>query len=88
VSVQVPVPEQSPLQPAKLEPPVGVAVSVTLVGAVNAAEQLAPQLIAAGALVTVPLPAPALVTVSVWLVVVGGTLLKVAPTARAWSSVT
>ena len=29
VSWQVPVPEQAPVQPAKLEPPLGVAVRVT-----------------------------------------------------------
>jgi hypothetical protein len=31
VTVQAPVPEQSPLQPAKVEPAVGVGVSVTTV---------------------------------------------------------
>jgi hypothetical protein len=31
VTLQVPVPEQTPLQPAKAEPPAGDAVSVTLV---------------------------------------------------------
>ena len=30
-TLQVPVPEQAPLQPAKVEPPAGEAVSVTLV---------------------------------------------------------
>jgi hypothetical protein len=31
VTEQVPVPEQAPLQPAKVEPPAGAAVSVTTV---------------------------------------------------------
>src|SRR5438046_3403099 len=66
VTVQVPVPEQPPpLQPLKMEPAAGAAVSVTEVPVANAAEQVAPQETPAGALVTVPLPAPALLTVSV-----------------------
>jgi len=66
VTVQVPVPAQPPpLQPLKVEPAAGAAVSVTEVPVANAAEQVAPQETPAGALVTVPLPAPALLTVSV-----------------------
>src|SRR5207253_3581355 len=66
VTVQVPVPEQPPpLQPAKMEPAAGAAVSVTAVPLVKLAEQVAPQLIPTGALVTVPLPVPAGVTVRV-----------------------
>src|SRR5438093_4715313 len=66
VTVQVPVPAQPPpLQPLKVEPAAGAAVSVTEVPLANAAEQVAPQETPAGALVTVPLPAPALLTVSV-----------------------
>src|SRR5438094_7936356 len=65
VTVQVPVPTQPPpLQPAKVEPAAGAAVKVTAVPLANAAEQVAPQETPAGALVTVPLPAPALLTVS------------------------
>jgi hypothetical protein len=57
VSVQAPVPEHPPpVQPVKTDPAAGVAVSVTLVPAANVAEQALPQLIPAGALVTVPLP--------------------------------
>jgi hypothetical protein len=57
VRVHAPVPEHPPPdQPENTEPAVGVAVSVTLVPAVNAAEQVAPQLMPAGALLTVPLP--------------------------------
>ena len=64
VTVQVPVPEQPPpVQPVKREPAAGVAVSVTAVPLVKLAEQVAPQVIPAGALVTVPLPVPAGVTV-------------------------
>src|SRR6266704_3302625 len=65
VTVQVPVPEQPPpLQPLKVEPAAGLAVSVTAVPLVKLAEQVAPQVIPAGELVTVPLPVPALLTVS------------------------
>ena len=64
VRVHVPVPAQPPPdQPVKMEPTTGAAVSVTLVPAVKAAEQPVPQLMPAGALVTVPLPVR--VTVSV-----------------------
>ena len=62
VKVQVPVPVQAPLQPAKLLPADGLAVSVTLVLALKFAEQVAPQSIPAGLLVTVPEPLPDLAT--------------------------
>src|SRR5207249_2160633 len=66
VTVHVPVPEQPPpLQPVKVEPAAGGAVSVTTVPLANEAEHVAPQAIPAGALVTVPLPAPLGLTVSV-----------------------
>ena len=66
VRVQVPVPVQPPpLQPLKIEPVAGAAVSVTAVPLAYGAEQVAPQVIPMGALVTVPLPAPVLLTVSV-----------------------
>jgi hypothetical protein len=64
VTVQVPVPEQPPpLQPAKVEPAAGVAVSVTAVPLGKRIEQDTPQLIPAGLLVIEPLPPPARVTV-------------------------
>ena len=66
VTVHVPVPEQPPpLQPLKVEPAAGAAVRVTAVPPVKLAEQVTPQLIPAGELVTVPLPVPAGVIVRV-----------------------
>src|SRR6266516_3012940 len=64
IRLHVPVPEQLPDQPVKLEPAAAVAVRVTGTAA-NGAEQVEPQLIPAGLEVTVPAPEPALVTVSV-----------------------
>src|SRR5207244_3279543 len=65
VTVQVPLPEQPPpVQPVKVEPAAGVAVNVTAVPLVKLAEHVAPQVIPAGLLVTVPEPVPAAVTVS------------------------
>src|SRR3989449_1776214 len=64
VTVQSAVPEQPPpLQPANAEPPSGIAVSVTIVPSTKLAEQIAPQVTAAGVLFTVPAPAPAVETV-------------------------
>src|SRR3989454_9468469 len=64
VTVQSAVPEQPPpLQPANAEPPSGIAVSVTTVPPTKLAEQIAPQVTAAGVLFTVPAPAPAVETV-------------------------
>jgi hypothetical protein len=61
-TVQVPVPEQPPpLQPVKVEPTAATAVRMTEVLKVN--EQTEPQSMPVGALVTVPLPVPAGVTV-------------------------
>src|SRR5215510_2737380 len=65
VRLQVPVPVQLPLQPLKDEPAAGVAVRVTPVPLANAAEHVTPQLMPAGELVTVPVPAPAVLTLSV-----------------------
>ena len=64
-STQAPVPAQSPDQPAKRDFRPGVAVRVTAVPCVNVPTQVEPQLMPAGELVTVPVPRPAFVTVSV-----------------------
>jgi len=76
--VHVPVPEQpAPLQPVKVEPAAGVAVSVTTVPSLNDVEHVAPQSIPAGELETEPEPVPDFVTVSVCVTV------KVAVTDRS-----
>jgi hypothetical protein len=56
VTTQLPTPLQAPLQPLKPQPSAGVAVSVTCVPAVKFALHVDGQLIAAGELVTEPLP--------------------------------
>src|SRR5947208_1536488 len=53
-----------PLQPVNTEPTAGVAVNVTAVPLRKFAEQLAPQLIPDGVLVTAPTPLPARMIVS------------------------
>ncbi len=63
VTVHVPVPAQSPDQPAKVESADGVAVKVTEVPELNEWEQAEPQLIPEGSEVTVPTPAPESATV-------------------------
>src|SRR2546428_8534928 len=65
------------------DPAAGEAVSVTPVPLVTLAEQVAPQVMPAGELVTVPLPVPALLTVSAKL-----GRLKVAVTVVAAETVT
>ena len=82
MTVHAPVPEQSPDQPVKIDPVEAEAVSVTAVPCAIEALHVAPQLIPPTSDVTVPVPAPAFVTVSVW-----GTP-KVATTSRAWLIVT
>ena len=82
VTVQVPVPEQSPDHPVKPEPVAGVAVRVTLVPLANACEQVEPQLSPAGLEVTLPEPDPDLETLKV-----SGTPVKVAIAAFALSMV-
>jgi hypothetical protein len=81
VTEQVLVPVQpAPDQPEKVDPSAGNAVRTTTAPLVKLAEHVAPQLIPAGALVTVPVPVPALVTASVKLVTVA---LNVAVTVSA-----
>jgi len=58
-----------------VEPADAVAVSVTAAPLVKPNEQVAPQLIPAGELVTEPLPVPALVSVIVAVVVPQATLV-------------
>src|SRR5262245_20596150 len=66
VTMHAPVPEQPPpLQPVKVEPVASVAVSVTDVPEGKLAAHMLPHVMPAGLLATVPVPAPALPTVSV-----------------------
>src|SRR6185436_18233283 len=58
VTLQAPVPVQAPLQPVKVEPVAGAAVRLTAAPLVNEAEQVAPQEMPAGVLVTVQVPVP------------------------------
>jgi len=60
----VAVPLHAPLHPAKPNPVAGVAVKVTCDTFVNVPEHVPGQLIPVGLLVTVPVPAPARVTVN------------------------
>jgi hypothetical protein len=69
VTVHVPVPSQGALHPVKVEPSAGAAVNVTAVPLAKFAEHVGLQLIPAGALVTVPVPDPASLTVNAKLVV-------------------
>jgi hypothetical protein len=62
---QEPVPVHAPLQPENAYPAAGVAVRPTFVPCVNKAEHVPPQEMPAGLLVTVPVDAPLVVTVSV-----------------------
>jgi hypothetical protein len=54
----------APLQPLKEKPAAGVAFNVTCVPAEKVFVQFVPQLMPVGVLVTVPVPAPARVTVT------------------------
>ena len=64
VTLQVEVPLQAPVQPAKVELAAGVAVSVTAVPAAKLAMHVVPQLMPAGVLAMLPVPVPEGVTVS------------------------
>ena len=75
VTTQV-MPVHAPLQPTKLEPGSGITPSVTLLPAAKLAMHVAPQLIPAGELVTVPEEAPPRLTLS-W------TVLDVTENARS-----
>jgi hypothetical protein len=65
VRVQVPVPEQGPLQPANVDPVAAAAVRVRELPTETLVEHWDPQEMPDGELVTVPEPVPFLVTVSV-----------------------
>jgi hypothetical protein len=82
VTVQGPVPEQAPDQPVNVALLAGVAVRTICELSPNAAEQVAPQLIPPGELVTVPVPAPVLLTVKVC----EGIAAKFQTVAWAWSA--
>ena len=78
-SVQPPVPEHPPLQPANVEPLAAVAPNVTEAPLAKLAVQVLPQLMPVGLEVTVPVPVPARVTASAKV----DEPLNVAVTARA-----
>ena len=63
--VTEPVAQPVPDHPAKVEPEAGVAVKVTAAPLLKVVEQVLPQLMPAGELVTVPLPVPPRFTVRV-----------------------
>src|SRR5262249_18259128 len=64
-TVQPPLPEQPPLQFAKVDPGAAFAERLTLVPPGKVLEHVAPQAIPGGVLVIVPSPVPALLTVKV-----------------------
>ena len=70
IEVGLPLPEQDPDQPMKVDVELGAARRATVVPEAYAWLQSAPQSMPAGLEVTVPEPAPALVTVRVFWVVV------------------
>jgi hypothetical protein len=80
-NAQFPVPLQSPLHPANVEPLAAVALSVTDVPFAKFVVHVLPQLIPAGEDVTVPVPVPIFVMLSERVVVPD--VLKVAVTERA-----
>jgi hypothetical protein len=67
VTVQLPVPLHAPPQPANTDPAAALAESVTAVPPPNDAEQLLPQAIDPVVDVTVPVPTPVLLTLSVYV---------------------
>ena len=79
VTAQVVVPEQAPLQPAKVDPEEADWLNVTTVPGIYVALQVEPQLMPAGLLLTAPVPLPAGLTLST------GNRLK---TATTWRSAT
>ena len=57
-TLQAPRPEQAPPHPAKVDPPAARVVKATVIPPGKFAEQVVPQLIPSGALITVPEPFP------------------------------
>jgi hypothetical protein len=88
VSVQLPVPEQAPLQPVKVEPAAGVAMRVRTVFARRSEKQALPQSNPSGEEVTRPVPLPALVISSDGELEGGAARVKAAPTLAATFKVT
>ena len=62
VTVHVTMPLQAPLQPVNVESELGATSNVTEEPLFSVCEQVDPQSMPAGELVTVPVPVPALVT--------------------------
>ena len=62
VTIQLPVPVHAPLQPVKVELTPAVAVRTTVEPKAKFAVHVGAQAIPAGALATVPVPVPAIVT--------------------------
>lgn len=79
LSTQLPVPVQSPAQPVNELPAVAAAISVTELPLAKLPVQVAPQLMPAGLLVTVPAPVPFLFTVTRYV----GVVVNVAVTVTA-----
>jgi|SRR6266568_4213005 len=70
-TVQVPLPVQAPLHPWNVKPLAGVAVKATWVPSLKFARQVGPQSIPPGALATMPVPPPVMVT-AIWNSPAGG----------------
>ena len=77
VIVTVPAVVQLPDQPANVEPDAGIAVKVMAVPLFSVVEQVLPQLIPVGLLVTVPVPVPARLTVSMYVLISLNTAVQV-----------
>lgn len=77
------MPVHVPDHPLKVEPAAGVAVRVTAEPFGKAAVQVAPQLMPAGLLVTVPVPVPASTTVSWTAGAVSNVAVTVVSAAKA-----
>ena len=58
------MPAQAPLQPVKIDPGSGVAVSVTMLEAAKFALHVVGHVIPPGALVTLPVPPPRIMTLT------------------------